>query len=76
MGVFGSALYYSSEILSCYKRINHIEDWFLNLIWIAAHNFGVFFMMNAVVVHMDWYYDRYENLILKVKRNEKLKVED
>lgn len=58
-GLIGTTMYYISDVLFCYRRMNKIHtDWILNLAWISLHNYGNFFMMEAVILHVGVYFER------------------
>jgi len=49
-GLVGASMYFISEIMFCFKRINKIEDWLLNLLWISTHYYSTYFLMKSVIV--------------------------
>jgi hypothetical protein len=76
MGVVGTTMYYVSDVLFCFRRLHKVEeDWLLNLLWIATHNFGNYFMMKAVVLHMDFYFERYHLRFDSSNKHRKLEEE-
>jgi len=51
-------MYFISDLMFCFRRINKIHDWILNLVWISSHYYGTYFLMKSVVLHMDWYFEK------------------